>query len=165
MSSLCFHFFKWIDTPTFFYEWPFPLILPYLRAGINALAMRKPLVFIRTSYTYFQVYYIIFKAFQRIDISESSKWKAISIKFHLETTTTLANKNISGLQNVWYTYYIACTTFFSGFMKRVVPSNANLCSVTQNGTCHMSRDCCPGRHMTLSLCVLQSQVPNSLSHL
>jgi hypothetical protein len=61
-----------MDTPIFFYEGPLPVVLPYLRAGINPLTTRKYLVLIRTSYTYFQAPSIFFKTFKKIDTPESS---------------------------------------------------------------------------------------------
>ena len=63
-----FSFFFQVDG----YPWPLPVILPYLRAGINSLATKKYLVLIRTSYTYFQAPPIFFKTLKQIDTPESS---------------------------------------------------------------------------------------------
>ena len=43
--------------------------------------------------------------------------------FVLETTNSLANKNIWGLRNA---QCMACTNFFLGFMTRVAPTNPNV---------------------------------------
>jgi hypothetical protein len=60
----------------------------------------------------------------------------------------LSNKNISGITNALHNYFPANTNFFGIFLMRLVPLNINICRVTQNGMCHMSRDCCQETYNT-----------------
>ena len=75
------------------------MILPHLRASINALAVKKFLAFIKTLYTYFQAYFISFKTFKWTDTPKSSceRLFLLNSPFLLETSpVALASKFILG---------------------------------------------------------------------